>query len=151
MSGTTGNPLVQQGTLNRLRGSVVIPAASALNVTAGYLGKSGISLSLDGDVTQMIDTMTGLVTSPEPFIGASVTLHLLRTQALALAWRTQWENSGLLGQVTVHTDSAAMPHFDFQNCAIVRAPSMTFDGTSPEFMVELRGIYYINSSLWNGL
>lgn len=149
MSGTNANPLVQQGTLNRLRGSVVIPNFPALNVTAGYLGKQAISLALDGDVTQMIDTMTGLVTSPEPYMGATITMHLLRTQALATAWRTQWETLSTLGAVTVHTDTAALGHFDFQNCAVTRAPTMTFDGTDPGFMVEIRGIYYINQSLWN--
>lgn len=151
MSGTTGNPLVTQGTLNRLRGSVVIPSFTNLNVTAGYLGTGGISLSLDGDATQMIDTMTGLVTSPEPYIGATITLNLLRTQGFSETWRQQWENSSLIGQVTVHTDTASLPHFDFQNCAITKVPSFGFDGRSADFMVEIRGIYYINNALWNGL
>lgn len=151
MSGSNGNAFIAQGTLNRLRGSVQVPSNTNLNVTAGYLGKQAISLALDGDVTQMIDTMTGLVTSPEPYIGATITIHMLRTQALQTAWRAAWENLSTLGQVTVHSDTATLPQFNFQNCAITRAPSFTFDGTNAEFIVEIRGIYYINNSLWNAL
>lgn len=43
------NPLIPQGTLNRVRASVVWPSFPNLNVTASYLGRMGIRLSLDGE------------------------------------------------------------------------------------------------------
>ena len=48
----SGNPLVPQGLLNRVRGSVVFPAFSTLNVTAPYLAADGISLDIDEDGTE---------------------------------------------------------------------------------------------------
>ncbi len=61
-----GSPLVSQGTISRIRGSLIVPNFPNLNITAPYLGKMGIHLSFEGSATPMIDTMTGRVTSPEP-------------------------------------------------------------------------------------
>lgn len=142
------NPLVAQGSLNRLRGSVVIPSYPALNVTASYLSKRGIGMELAGDLTQLLETMTGLVTSPEPYVPADITVSILKTQSLAALWITQAQDTTVLGNVTVHTDTAAFPHFDFQNCAITRINRFAFDGTDPTMEVTLRGIYVLNQSLW---
>ena len=75
------NPIVPQGTLNRLRGSVTIPSNTGLNITASYLGKDGISMSFDGAANTAIDTMTGIVQSPEPYQRVTVAIHLLKSQA----------------------------------------------------------------------
>ena len=45
---------VQQGTLNRLRGSLTIPDLPELNVTAPFLGKEGIAMSFEGNSTVYI-------------------------------------------------------------------------------------------------
>jgi hypothetical protein len=145
------SPLITQGTLNRLRGSVIIPSLPNLNVTNGYLGKLGIRLAIQGDATQFIDTMTGMVTSPEPYLPAVITLHLLRTQGLAALWRSQWETQiTTLGQVTVVPDTSTWPDFDFQNCGITSVGGDTpFDGTDPGIAVVIRGTYQINASMFN--
>jgi len=143
------NPLIAQGTLNRLRGSLVVPSFSSLNVTNGYLGKMGIRLTLQGDATLMIDTMTGMVTSPEPYMPADIIIHLLRTQNLATLWRIQLETISVLGNVTVHTDSTIWPRYNFVNVAITTIAELPFDGTNPEFAVTMRGTYPINSNLFN--
>ena len=57
------NPLIPQGTVNRLRGSVIWNDFPQLNVTAPYLGTDGIGFSLDGESTVFLPTMTGAVTS----------------------------------------------------------------------------------------
>ena len=83
------NPLVAQGTLNRILGSVVWPSFSALNVTSSFLGKQGIRLALEGESTLFIPTMTGAVTSPEPYMMIGLTINLLKTQSLAAQYKSQ--------------------------------------------------------------
>ena len=73
------NQQVLQGTLNRLLASVVYAGSPELNVTSSYLAKDGVSIAFDGDTSQLIGTMTSAVTSPEPYIYATVTMHLLKT------------------------------------------------------------------------
>ena len=43
------NPLVDQGTLNRIRASVEFTDFPELNVTSSYLAKAGISMRLTGE------------------------------------------------------------------------------------------------------
>src|ERR1700742_4394296 len=99
-----GNPLVDQGVLNRVRGSVVWSGFPALNVTAPYLGKDGIGIAFEGDGSAttgtMTGTMTGVVQSLEPYVMVTLKIGLLRTQPLADAYKKQWELNALLGACT---------------------------------------------------
>ena len=104
----SGNPLVPQGLLNRVRGSVVFPAFSTLNVTAPYLAADGISLDIDEDGTEQLKTITGVVNSPAAFVMATATIHVLKTQALGEAWAQQFQSNGQIGRMVIHTDSAAL-------------------------------------------
>lgn len=74
------NPLVPQGFLNRVRGAVSITDKPALNVTASFLGKEGISMRPDTAATDIIPTMTGTVGSQAPYQQVTLTVHLLKTQ-----------------------------------------------------------------------
>ena len=143
------NPLIAQGTLNRLIGSVVIPSFQALNVSASYLGKRGISFELGDMATQVIDTMVGIVTSPEPYMPATLTIPLLKTQPLASNWINQVALNSVLGTVTVYPDTRAYPAFDCLNCSVTRIGSMSFAGEDPTVVFTLQGYYPINGALWN--
>lgn len=143
------NPLIAQGTLNRLRGSVVIPDHPALNVTAPYLGKEGIGLSLEGDATGIIPTMTGTVTSPEPYQIASVSVNILKTNGLAARFKSQMEDNTVIGDITVITDTSALPNYPLHNCAIESVQPLKLNGDDAGFVVNIRGYYVINNALWN--
>lgn len=143
------NPIVPQGTINRLRASVTVTSLSALNITASYLGKEGISLSFDGLITTPIETMTGVVPSPEPYQKVTISAHLLKTQALANAWKQQLEALSLIGDITVRSDSAQLDPYQFSNCYITNVNPLKFAGDDAGWVISLGGIYYINSSLWN--
>lgn len=145
-----GNPLVSQGTLNRLVASVVVPSFPDLNVTASYLGKSGISVSLQGNATAMLATMTGAATSPEPYMMALIRVTLLKTQSLSALWKTQMETTTLIGPVTVYPDSSALPIYTFDNCAIEGVGDMLLNGSTPDWGLTITGVYQINASLYNG-
>jgi hypothetical protein len=142
------NQQVLQGTLNRLLASTVFASFPQLNVTSSYLAKEGISISFDGDTSQLIGTMTSAVTSPEPYIYATVTLHLLRTQALGNAFKTQVETNTTMGSVTVYPDSVALSSFQLNNCVLQSVKELPFDGSQASLVISLRGVYNVNSELF---
>lgn len=143
------NPLIAQGVLNRLRASATFADFPALNVSASYLGKEGISINLEGPTSQALDTQTGVVQSPEPYVKVRITMHLLRSQALSAVYKAQIESDCTVGNLTIRPDATTLPDYTFVNCAITSSPSMGFAGQDPSFTVELTGIYYVNNSLWN--
>lgn len=146
---TNVNPLIAQGTLNRLRGSVVWQNYPTLNVTAPYLSKEGIRLSLDGEATVFLPTITGAVTSPEPYQMITLTMNILKTNGLAALYQAQMVDTTLLGNGTVKTDTSSLPVFPLVNCAIEGVREMPFNGEDASFVVMIRGYYIINNALWN--
>lgn len=143
------NPQIPQGTLNRLRGSVEIPDFPSLNVTAPYLGEKGITFSHEGNVTEYLQTMTGAVTSLEPYLMVTLDIALLKTQNLSDRYKQQMENSALLGDINTRTDSSALSSFQLSNCSILSVDDLPFNGKSAEFGVKVKGYWPINSSLWS--
>lgn len=142
------NPLVQQGTLNRLRGSAIWTDHPELNVTAPFLGADGIGLSLEGESTTFHKTLTGTVTSPEPYMVVNMTFNLLRTQQLADLYKTQMENNALIGDCAVRTDSTTLSPYQFTNCAIQGVRELRINGTDAGYAVSVKGYYTVNSNLW---
>jgi len=142
------NPQILQGTLNRLQGSVVFANYPELTVTAPFLGKEAISIAFEGDVAQLIGTLTGGVTSPEPYQYATATIHLVRSQALADAYKQQIERNALVGSINVISDSSTLAPFQLENCVLMSLQDLSFDGTQTNFQVRVRGIYNINSTMW---
>lgn len=143
------NTFVAQGTLNRLRAAVTIPNYSNLNITSGYMGKQFVTVSFDGDFNNLIPTGTGAVTSPEPYVLATVTVSILRTQALAASWVAQYQNITDIGAVSVFPDSAAYPEIDLVNCVIKHLDPGAFDGLDPVVRLTLHGVMYINNGMWS--
>lgn len=143
------NPLVAQGTLSRLRASVIWTDFPQLNVTAPYLGKEGVRLSLEGQATGFIDTMTGAVTSPEPYMAVTLTMNLLKTQALSGAYKAQMEQSTLLGDCTVRPDALTLPPYDLTNCALEGVRELNFSGQDAGWAVTIKGYYLINAALFS--
>lgn len=151
MSGTitgSANPLVPQGTLNRLLASVVWTSFPSLNVTSSYLGKQGIRLALEGESTVFIPTMTGLVTSPEPYMMFTLTLNLLKTQGLAGLYKQQMETLATIGDGTVYPDNTTLPVYQIANCAIESVRELDFSGDDAVYAVTCKGYYLVNSALW---
>ena len=145
-----GNPLIDQGVLNRLKGSVVWTDFPALNVTSPFLDREGINLRLEGEMSAQHGTMTGLVQSPEPYVPVSVVIALLKTQPLSDAYKTQIEQTVLLGPGTVWPDvSTGLSQFQLNNMSIQSVGELLLNGTTPIFGVTCRGYYVVNNSLWN--
>ncbi len=143
------NPLVDQGTLNRLKASVVWQNYPSLNVTAPFLNREAIRLALDGEATQFLPTMTGAVTSGQPYMMITLTINLLKTQSLSGQYKAQLELASAIGNCTVRPDTTAHPPYDLVNCAIEGVRELTFSGEDAGWAVTIRGYYLINSSLWS--
>lgn len=145
-----GNPLIDQGVLNRLRANVVWALFPGLNVSPSFLNKAGIRLALEGDASTQHDTMTGRVQSPEPYMGVTLTINLLKTQPLSEAYKSQVEALAILGQGTVYPDvNTGLSPYQLQNMAIQQpGTDLSFAGDEPGFPVVLKGYWVINNSMW---
>lgn len=148
MSQTIGSPQIPQGALNRLRGNVQVPSFPALNVSAAFMGEGGFEFTRTTQATTMIGTMTGRVTSPEPFQAVDLAIHLVRSQSLAAQWEAQLLSLSVIGNITVYTDSLALPVYSFTNCAILNVGPLGATGKSAEYLVTLTGTLIINNQLW---
>jgi hypothetical protein len=145
------NPLVPQGQINRIRGSVVYASNQTLNITAPYLARNAITIAFDGDAGVLLPTLTGGVTSPEPYQMANVSIHMLKSQALADVYKTQFETNTTVGDVTIITDSTVLSDYQLYNCILKGVSDLNFDGTEPTFNVTLTGIYYVNNAIWSAV
>ena len=143
------NPLVPQGTLNRVRTAVILPNFTNLNVTAPYMGKSMARVNFEGNFADLIGTATGAVTSPEPYVFATLSVSLLRTQALANQWIAQLKKYSSVGLVKTYGDSAAFDAIELDQCVVTTVDPGAFDGSDPVARFVLKGVFYINSDLWN--
>lgn len=144
------NRLVSQGVINRLRASIVVVDNPELNITASYLGPSGISIAFDGPFTTQIDQMTGATQSPEPFVPVTITIPLIRAQALANVYKQRVEVNTLIGDITVRGDASTLDVYQFTNGAIDMSPAeLAFSGKTADFNVRIKAYYNINDSLYN--
>lgn len=145
------DPRVPQGNLNRIRASLIWSDFPSLNVIPSFLGGDGISLAFDGEATGRIPTMTGIVNSPEPYQAVTVTLHLLRTQALAAQYESQRQTSTLLGDGTLRPDTqgGGLQPYGLLNMSIANVAELGMAGKDPGYRVTLGGYMIINSSLWD--
>lgn len=145
-----GNPLIDTGVLNRLRGAVVWTNFPGLNVTASFLDKEGIRLALEGEASTQHAVMAGIVQSPEPYLPISVTINLLKTQTLSDLYKSQMEANSLIGPGTVFPDvSTGLSPYQLLNMSIQSTPDLSFAGDSPRYSVVCKGYYVINNALWN--
>lgn len=144
------NPLVAQGTLNRLRASITIPGYPSLNITSSYMGKQFVTVTFDGAFDNLIPTATGAVTSPEPYVMATVSVGILRTQSLAAAWREKVNSLSDLGSVSIFPDvpTTTFKEIDLVNCIVKSIDPGAFDGMEPVVRLTIAGIFYINNDLW---
>lgn len=145
-----GNPLIDQGKLNKLKASVTWTSFPTLNVTASYLGKGQINLTLQGEATTNIPTATGTIPSAEPYMMVEMAIHLLKPQFLAAAYKTQMELYTFLGDGIVRPDvSTGLSPYLLNNCSLKGVRPLDFNGTDPDWVVTVGGFYLINSSLWD--
>ena len=146
------NPNIPQGVLNRLKASLVWNDFPGLNITPAYLGKEMFNLTPEGAITTFIETTTGAVISPEPYQKMTLTAHLLKTQALAPAYKAQLELNSAMGSGTLYPDVATgsgITVYQLQNCAIQNILPLNYNGQDAGWVIVFGGFYSINSSLFD--
>jgi hypothetical protein len=143
------NPYLNAGPLNRVRCHIVVQAIPTLNIQSSSMGKSFAHIEFEGDFVQQIETATGVVDSPEPYVMATITVGILRSQALSAAWLAQVQNTGVLGDVTIHSDTSVFPAITINDTAVRSLSPGSYDGTDPVVRLVLRGTYNVNAALWS--
>ena len=143
------NPLLIPGNLNRIKGTILVPGNTALNITAPYLGKEGIVIAPQTAVVTQMQGMTTVVNSEEPYQLVQVTAMVIKSLALSAAYINQIQQSPSLGTVTITPDTNTMAPFNLYNVAIVNWNQISMAGTQPDFAIVFQGQYNISNSLWN--
>lgn len=143
------NPYLAAGPLNRVRCSVVVTSTPTLSITSQFMGKSFAHIEFEGDFVQQIEVGTGVVNSPEPYVMATITVGLLRSQGLSAAWLAQAQDTGILGDVNIHSDTSVWPAIALSDTVIRTINPGAFDGTDPVVRLVLRGTMNINAALWS--
>ena len=143
------NPLVALGVLNRMKGSVVIPAFPQLNITAPFLTREAVRLAIEGDLAQMLPQLAGMVISQEVYLTATLLIGLVKTTPLVALYKAQMESNSTLGDVTFRSDATNIPPYTFNNCALEGFDGLDASGTNAAFPIRIKGTYYVNSNLFN--
>ena len=143
------NPLIDQGTLNRLRGSVTYANFPQLNVISANLAKEAIRLSLDGPATAYLPVMTGAVPSPEPYQICTLTINLVKSEIISNTYKTQFEDTVLIGPVTVRSDSITLGIYQLINCVLENVREQSYAGDDPAWSVTVKGTYQINAGYFS--
>jgi hypothetical protein len=144
----TQNPGIARGVLNRVRCSVVVPNFPSLNIIPANMGRSLARISFSDNTVNQIPTGTGLVNSPEPFIRATITIALLRTQQISTSWLNQILLDCNVQDATIYSDSSVFPPIALQDVVASHFDPGPYDGTSPDFQLILAGALPVNSALW---
>lgn len=136
------------GVLNRLRASVVWSDFPELNVTANFLTTEGIRLALEGNATDLLPAMVSLVSSPAPYLSASITMSIVRSSALANLFKLQFEDTTLMGIATIWPDTDVIPVYQINNVALESVREMAFAGMEAAMVVTARGYYNVNTGFF---
>lgn len=142
------NPLINQGTLNRIAAAVQVVNFPQLNVTTGFMTAEAVSISPEGPASDYLDNMTGATPSPRPYQMYSITVHMEKSQSLCGLWELQRQTSTSIGPVNVVPDSPVMPTYYFHNCVLMNVNELAFTGNTNDFPVVIRGTYNINAALY---
>ena len=145
-----------QGNLNRIRASVQIGNPnSQLSVISDQLGREGIRLSFDDMATDLLATMSGMVSSPRPYQGCTLTMYIVKSMPIANLYKNQFLQSTLIGTVTVFPDtsdasnaSAVLDTFILNNMALENIAEMSFAGDAPTLQISMKGYYNVNQGFF---
>jgi hypothetical protein len=136
------------GVLNRLRASVVYNDYPELNVTSSFLTTEGIRLALEGNAADLLPAMVSLVSSPAPYLSASITLSIVRSSSLAQLYKLQLEDTALLGLMTIYPDTDVLTPFIINNVALESVREMAMAGMEAAMVVTTRGYYNVNTGFF---
>jgi hypothetical protein len=136
------------GVLNRLRASVTYNTYPQLNVTSNFLTTEGIRLALEGNATDLLPAMVSLISSPAPYLAASITMSIVRSSTLAQIYKQQLEDTTLVGLVTIWPDTDVLNPFVVNNVAIESIREMAFAGMEAAIVVSARGYYNVNTGFF---
>ncbi len=136
------------GVLNRLRASVTYSDHPELNVTSSFLTTEGIRLALEGNATDLLPAMVSLVSSPAPYLSASLTMSLVRSSVLAQLYKLQIEDTTLMGLVTIWPDTDVLTPFVLNNVALESVREMAMAGMEAAMVVTARGYYNVNTGFF---
>jgi hypothetical protein len=119
-----------------------------LNVTSSFLTTEGIRLALEGNATDLLPAMVSLVSSPAPYLAASITMSVVRSSSLAALYQEQIENTTLMGLMSIFPDTDVLKPYIINNVALESVREMAFAGMEAAMVVTARGYYNVNTGFF---
>lgn len=141
------NPRIPQGVINRVRASIDFPDYPALRISASYLTTEGISVDIS-PLGEPIPSMTGVVSSPQPYTMMTITANLQRSQSLAQQFRNQIEKNTYLNTAKLYSDTSTLGDFTLNDVQIVNLGALPMNGKNADFALQFTGTWYINEDMW---
>jgi hypothetical protein len=89
-----------------------------------------------------------LISSPAPYLAASITMSIVRSSTLAQIYKQQLEDTTLVGLVTIWPDTDVLNPFVVNNVAIESIREMAFAGMEAAIVVSARGYYNVNTGFF---
>jgi hypothetical protein len=92
--------------------------------------------------------MVSLVSSPAPYLSATITMSIVRSSTLASLYKIQFEDTTLMGLITVWPDTDVLTPFVINNVALESVREMAMAGMEAAMVVTARGYYNVNTGFF---
>jgi len=136
------------GSLNKAQVAIRFPQFPLLNITAGSLGDSMVTVASSGEITPMLPTATGLVASPAPFVQHTVSFSIVKTSPLAQIMLTTISNNSMLGSIEITTDATSLLKQTYENAVFQTFDTFTFNGKEPAIGFTIGCYQAVNNSMF---
>jgi prepilin-type processing-associated H-X9-DG protein len=143
-------PYIIPGQLNRLRANVTFSQHPELQIISNYLTEAGISMTLEGEATNLLPAMMSLIASPAPYMRSTVTIALIRSIPMATTFKNLLETDTVLGQMSIFPDTDQLQSFLIWNAALESVRELAMAGREASMVVTCVGYYMTNTAYYDG-
>lgn len=145
------NQSIDLGTINRIRGSIVLPSNTNLNITAKCINQEGIVVEPMSGGGDLLEQMSGAVVSLKPYVLVRVTFGVLRTLSIGTLWYKQWLSNSAIGDLNITPVTSVAPEHYITNAVITGVGRIGENGATADLPITLTGSMIINSELWSAV
>jgi hypothetical protein len=90
-----------------------------------------------------------MVSSPAPYQAVTLTMALVKSTPLAPLYQTQFQDTTLMGTVTVRPDAANMFPYPLLNMVLETVREQAYTGLEPVMVVTMRGYWLVNAGFFD--
>ena len=127
---------------------MVVISDPTLNISADDLGKDMIRISPQGDVTDILETATGVIGSPAPYIKVAISFTLNKTSSVCQRYLNKMFDNTQFNNLVLNTDSSTLAKIVVQNAFMSAWSEASFSGLEPGIGFTVTGFVPVNNSMF---